>query len=399
MKNKLKFALLAFALVVLAGCPSTGVGTPQALGGVQLGWLNAALVASFAMFSVIGLLYMFSQLLGMPTLAAWCRNEIFQAAATIAMIIIVLGGFSALHYFIQSFVYQSGVPDYTVMERAKTFQICMADGLWQTYNELIGFAVLVGLFQSSTIHVRPLRMGFSIQPATMLRPISDNLGIGLTALSTGYMGELVEWVILRFADSTMLMIFLPLGIFFRSFPFTRQLGGTILAIAISFYAVYPLTVLLNEAVYAEHYNLPLVVEQTAPNYNTYRGPCDVSHPYRSFGGRMRMTVNAFVEYMAAVIGNPGPGGMFTQIFGLAGAFFSLMWGGLARASLGWLITTLIFAALINFSLAVAKEVIFLVVVMTILMSVIDWMIVFTFARSLAQVLGSDLDLSALLKLL
>ena len=51
--------------------------------------------------------------------------------------------------------------------------------------------------------------------------------------------------LLRFIAVTAIPVVLPIGLILRTFYFTRRLGGTLIAIAIGFFAVFPLTYVLG----------------------------------------------------------------------------------------------------------------------------------------------------------
>jgi hypothetical protein len=64
-------------------------------------------------------------------------------------------------------------------------------------------------------------------------------------------------VLLDFFHATMFKVFLPFGILLRTFPITREAGGSVIAIAIGAYIVYPLLLVMNGSIYsAYHPNNP-----------------------------------------------------------------------------------------------------------------------------------------------
>jgi hypothetical protein len=59
--------------------------------------------------------------------------------------------------------------------------------------------------------------------------------------------EYAQYYLLTIAQYTMIPIFLPLGLLLRSFPLTRGAGGLMVAIALGFGYVFPMTYLLSIA--------------------------------------------------------------------------------------------------------------------------------------------------------
>ncbi len=70
-----------------------------------------------------------------------------------------------------------------------------------------------------------------------LRDIIDLLVLNLFLI-------IAQAALLKFIAATAISMVLPIGLVLRSFFFTRRLGGTLIAIAIGFFAVYPLTYVL-----------------------------------------------------------------------------------------------------------------------------------------------------------
>lgn len=66
------------------------------------------------------------------------------------------------------------------------------------------------------------------------------------AASIVYLGvfEYVQYYLLTFSYYTMLSVFLPIGLVLRAFPFTRGAGGLIVAVALGFAFVFPVTYIL-----------------------------------------------------------------------------------------------------------------------------------------------------------
>ncbi len=82
---------------------------------------------------------------------------------------------------------------------------------------------------------------FSFSPVKSLAVFNNINSKILYFLSTALAGFLTQEYLLHFARATMLSIFLPFGFLLRLFPFTRKAGSNIIALALSFYYVFPLS--------------------------------------------------------------------------------------------------------------------------------------------------------------
>jgi len=380
MRRTTLIALL-LASIVFAGC--IGTGDVSLLGPVQQSWIGLALVVIFGMYMAIALLYMVATGLGMPGLLAWCKNELFQITATAIMVFMLAFAITGADEISRSFTASGN----TAMVEAQDYMLCQTQTMWSTYNLLIVSTAPLQILYSSTIHIRPMKMGFSLQPAKFLQPIMDNVGIAITMLTSATWASKLIYNVLLFAGDTMLLVFLPLGVLLRSVPFTRSIGGALIAIAVSFYIALPAAVLINSMVYEEHYGAPCVPNRAGG----YWAP-----------ERLQAVIGGFGHYFVNA-GLAGTEGTAPAVFGKAGLIsyllLAVMFGGSIMGGFWWLISGAVIGALISWFLAWAREVVFLVVILGFAGMVLDYMITFTFARELGKILGADINLGALMKIL
>ncbi|VVC03426.1 Uncharacterised protein [Candidatus Burarchaeum australiense] len=391
-KGKLgKLAVLLLALVVLSGCLGFGTGSisglPSAQQAVLQNWITITFITVFGMFMAVGLLYTVGTGFGIPSLQAWCKNELFQLSATAIMVFMLVFAITGADQISKSF---TGTGQ-SAMERAQDYMLCQSQFIWGTYNYLLVTSAPMSILYSSTIHIRPLRMGFSLQPAKFLQPVMDNLGIAINMLTSATWASRLVYYLLLFAQDTMLAIFLPLGVLLRAFPVTRSIGGALIAMAAAFYIALPGAVLINAMIYQEHYGAACIAQPVAPTLIT---------PF--VGGRIQALAGGWTHYALGALVE-GTGGKAAAIFGKMGTLtyilMAISFGGLSGAAIPWLLSGVLVGALTALMLAWAREVIFIVVILGFGGLVVDYMITFTFARELSRVLGSDVNLSALMKIL
>ncbi len=114
---------------------------------------------------------------------------------------------------------------------------------------LVNYAVNIWADQMSavTVYARPLGVGMVTSPLSGIGvPLKQLLYNSTVALSIMYIMNAAQQHVIQFATLAFLQFYLPIGIFLRSFTPTRRLGGTLIALAISFILVLPL---LNFASY------------------------------------------------------------------------------------------------------------------------------------------------------
>jgi len=373
--------LLVFAiLAVLATAGCVGSGNVSLLSQVQQSWIFLSLLAVFTMYLVVGILYMIGTGFGMPGLIAWCKTELFQITATAIMVVLVVFAITGADEISRGLTASGN----TAMQDAQDYMQCQGDFMWSTYQYIIITTAPVSILYSSTIHIRPLKMGFSLQPAKFLQPIMDNVNIAITMLASATWASKLIYLLLLFAQDTMLKVFLPLGVLFRAFPMTRSIGGAFIAIAIALYIALPAAVLINSVIYEERYGAPCV-------------PGAIATP----GSRIMAVGGGWTHYAFDAMGK-GTQGITPSVFGKLGTLGYLlmagMFGGLSGA-IWWMLAGALVGGLTAWMLAWAREIVFLVVILGFAGMVIDYMITFTFARELGKILGADVNLSALMKIL
>ena len=378
-----KTTLIVLLLAALAGFGCIGSGDISALAPIQQGWITFTLMAIFAMYMLIGIAYMVGTGFNILGLVAWCRSEIFQITATTIMVFMLAFAITGIDELSKGMTRSGG----TAMEEAQDYMLCQGQFMWSTYNYLIVTSAPMQILYTSTIHIRPLRMGFSLQPAKFLQPIMDNLGIALSMLTSATWASKLVYHLLLFAEDTMLVIFLPLGVLLRAFPITRGVGGSFIAIAVAFYIALPGAVLLNSVIYEEHYGAACIPTAGTSGMFTWEPRIATL-----FGGAKHYVGEAMLL---------GSSGLGPSIFGKFGIFIGVLtfiFGG-GLAALPWLLSGAVVGAMIGWMLAWAREIVFQVVILGFVGMVVDYMITFTFARELGKILGADVNLSALMKIL
>jgi hypothetical protein len=118
----------------------------------------------------------------------------------------------------------------------------------------------IGILQLGTVNYLPY-YGFSLY-SFHLQYLSSFI---LTALAI----TLSYGVILVFVDKVALPLLLPLGLFLRTFTLTRKLGSTLIAMGVSLYIFFPISILILQQIVSSPYitvpNQPKLVFKCAVN--------------------------------------------------------------------------------------------------------------------------------------
>lgn len=199
---------------------------------------------------------------GFPQLKGWAQKE-FKELLFSALIIFL--GFFLLHqvvllacaaviehsgpldiknpiYFTQAKVFLK-VMDLNIQEIAsrgiRTSSILSG---YSRYSVTLGFPIPIASAAGVII-------SGSIQPLAGLSLIAGVISdITKTVIMTNFLISVMD-SLLYFIQTTSFTIFFPLGIILRALPITRKLGSTIIALSITFYFIFPMTILFNQYIY------------------------------------------------------------------------------------------------------------------------------------------------------
>lgn len=101
-------------------------------------------------------------------------------------------------------------------------------------------ALALGYYESLVLYFG----SFDIQILKGLQPMRETLGEGIKMLNINCTFASMNSQLANFIAQTMLAVFLPLGIIFRSFFATRKIGGFLIGAAIGFYLLFPYFILI-----------------------------------------------------------------------------------------------------------------------------------------------------------
>ncbi|MCX8205790.1 MAG: hypothetical protein N3H30_01015 [Candidatus Micrarchaeota archaeon] len=191
----------------------------------------------------VSLIYMFGKIAHNPEVEATTVAELQQIGVTIA-IAIMLGG--ALEIACNLQVSAKGVALST--DSGGLYAQASA-----TYEKLIANTLAVYLDLSNALMERAM-LGSTFGGASVLfvtiymSPYAANSMIAMTiapiaqSVLIAYFAEVFQYTLFMVAQSDVFLALIPVGLCLRAFPITRKFGGTLLAVAIGLSIIYPLIV-------------------------------------------------------------------------------------------------------------------------------------------------------------
>lgn len=132
----------------------------------------------------------------------------------------------------------------------------------------------------------------SMAPNAGLGPISEAMIVVTDLVGVGIGTIVMQKLLLQFIHQNVLVIFLPLGLAARGVPFLRKTGSTIIAVCLVLYFIYPLTLWINQGVY-------FGIQGKLINWANYASLAEICQARAGIGDGdyQDMVANNFQDYM------------------------------------------------------------------------------------------------------
>ncbi len=221
-------------------------------GGILGGsWLTLSFVALAASLLALVLIYMVGNFLRNQQLLSWCKFEVYQVAGTVIIVVFSLAWVLGMCTFKLDFLNDDkSVPpiNFTGMN-----MYVVADGYFEKLDwlgaRLFGFMMyvskIVTLLQKTTYYSSPMGLGVTDNPMDSFGQINSVLFFMVGGFVTSYLLNHMQALALQYMAYASLFYLYPFGIFFRSFEPTRAFGGALVGIAIGFFLFYPIAIGFN----------------------------------------------------------------------------------------------------------------------------------------------------------
>lgn len=345
-------------------------------------WLNISLVALLFNIVLAAFAYMLGGIFG-PRVNAWTKGFLSK--------LLVSGIVVTVLFLAAKTMYAQGISQ---VDTAWQNAIIIRDSIIAQFGVMTTATTLLSLVGNITPYFRPVGIigfSFSLQPA--FRPIFDGLGITLSMLSVAVSEWYVHEFLLCFAKSRMLSLLMPLGLFLRSFGFTSRAGNVLIAVAIGFYFVFPFMVNMTA------FSIEKYFAATTTNGEIYS---DASGAHSSSHDWCVQHLNnpIFVPCYFPSIGE--------EVVRMMQARFSMntddaIGSAALYASIHFFTNshpaTLLTLTLAMLVISTFKALVFYVSIVSIIMPLFNLFITITIIKEIAASLGTDIDLSALEKLI
>lgn len=212
---------------------------PQGSGIIPFATIPVLLIA-FLFLVVALIMYMIGNFLQSPQVIALAKEEGYMVIFTIALAVFIYVIISVSDML--SLVMSIYLPIYsapTMIDVAINFSFDIGSVLAKDLSVLIFFNGILGFFATSTMYFGSFENSMVIAPGLALKPLTDVITLLIQLVSVSMAEWLFHIVTLCFIKKWIPVIFIPLGLFLRAIPYTRDGGNAILALSIALVIVYP----------------------------------------------------------------------------------------------------------------------------------------------------------------
>ncbi|MFH0927353.1 MAG: hypothetical protein V1822_02125 [Candidatus Micrarchaeota archaeon] len=365
----------------------TPVNNLSSVATADYSWIGMSYLALLVISLAGAIGYMMAGVLG-PKVAAWCKSLMVNAVKSLILLTLA----SALFVGVENLPQNSlPVVGFFQINNAINFAQTVRNTLIFEFGTLTGITAVLSMLGNITPYLRPagvIGISFSLAPA--FRPIFDTLGIMLSSLAVAIGAWFVQLWLLVFFKTRLLAIFMPAGLFLRSFSMHRA-GNVLIAIAIGFYFVFPFVLNIN-ALALENYlsaNLggtsSLYEASDGTYFSSYQACVDHTNPgFGSASCFYHLSFEGAWKYLTNAVTGFGAGGL---------VIFALM-----TLLTGSFVSSFIFGFLVMFVLSILSTSLFYVIVVSILMPLFNIFITLAVIKEITKYLGTEIDLSAFEKI-
>ncbi len=235
---------LILALMALAALPNAAYSQAPA---ISTSWQGYSVLAFMISVFVLALTYMAGYLLNSNELKIMAHDELYQAIATAVMIGLFVSVLAWVNSSFSPGLAVAGGQSGTVLDGATAFNNGLIDSTVSNYQSYLEKLVKdLGSESSKSAYCSFLGAGMNVVICSNMNSVRGTLSLAYNAVSFALADLYAQSWILQISNTMLLSVLLPMGIFFRSFKFSRAAGGALIAVSIGFYLIFPACVLFGD---------------------------------------------------------------------------------------------------------------------------------------------------------
>lgn len=212
-------------------------------------WSSFAIVGLLIAVSAVALIYMVGIAIASEPMKMLARDELVQIFATALFLGLIFSFVTSLNSptILDALAGAVGEPGDDLHDRAEGItedNLAILTDFSEKMNKLI---LVVGEESSKSGYCSFEGAGFTIATCGSLNSVRGVLSNAYTSINLAIASMQSQLMLLKLSNG-MISILLPLGIFLRSFKFTRGAGGALIAISFGFFVAFPTGIILGESI-------------------------------------------------------------------------------------------------------------------------------------------------------
>lgn len=406
-------ALLALPGILGAWLPTEALfTTPQPIScstGGSIDWVPLSFVAILLGFVLQAGVWALSGVLGTTKYQGFMRHGMWGLVECTALLAVLSLSMVGLMEF--------GLGN---INTARAYAVIIRNTVAGDFAMTLGSLIPISFLTNVSPTLRPFSklpaLAISIQVAPMFKPIYDTLGLLLQMMTVSIVQWMAHEFLLCAVKDSMLTMLLPAGLFLRAYGF-KSGGNALIGLALSLYFVYPYMInqigqIVSEYVQTDTGARPIIC---VPSAAAAGG--ELSIPNGGSNISVSKVLNGPIWFNFQQGPSVGTGCAYNTMLGSVYRVFSDSVGGLDIGSglgaagitgviyilakthnLQFLSLALLQPATVLVQM-IAYETVYFMFIVSIVLPIFTIFICITLAKEIAKVLGTEIDLSALEKII
>ncbi len=216
----------------------------------QASWLIPTGMVLILIGIVIGLAIMAGEALQLPGLVAMAKDELYHLGTTLWRLSVIITLISSSQFW---FEFSSSSTADPIYAKENTYIDAAMSASRLIYGEMAQMTGTLLLFNYYLYQIFSITFPLGTNPRTMytfdlgpiVKPFIDFIGTVLQTIAMAMVEWLLHLILLCFIKKYLWSVFIPLGILFRAFPPTRNMGEGLLAIMLALALIYPVMILIT----------------------------------------------------------------------------------------------------------------------------------------------------------
>jgi len=223
-------------------------GFPAVFGLLGSDWMALSVLALLTSLLMLSLAYVFANFLRNQPLLAWTKFEMFQIFATALILSLTYMAVVTTCSLDMGFL-DDGSGSYaskSMYEIINDYFGTLKRTGALLFGYLMIFVRIIGVMSGITYLSNPIGLGMDDSPMQSLGQLNTIVFYMMSGFSTSYLLIGIQMRIVDYMGYAALYYLLPFGVFFRAFEPTRNFGGTLIGLSLAFFLFYPIIIVFND---------------------------------------------------------------------------------------------------------------------------------------------------------